>query len=64
MGIYEKRWKDSRLIMPYKVLKGAASKHTNDLVPPIRHVRNHQSLAFKISLLILTFTSAVSSPDC
>ena len=35
---------------------------TNDLVPPIRHARNHHSLAFQTPLLILTFTSAVSSP--
>ena len=33
--------------MLYKGLKGAASIHTNDLVPPIRHVRKHHSLAFQ-----------------
>ena len=33
--------------MLYKGLKGAASIPTNDLVPPIRHVRNHHSLAFQ-----------------
>ena len=27
--------------------EGAASIHTNDLVPPIRHVRNHHSFAFQ-----------------
>ena len=42
------RRKDSRLIMLYKGLKGAASIPTNDLVPPIRHTRNHHSLAFQI----------------
>ena len=30
-----------------KGLKGAASIPTNDLVPPIRHVRKHHSLAFQ-----------------
>ena len=33
--------------MLYKGPKGAASVPTNDLVPPIRHVRNHHSLAFQ-----------------
>ena len=33
--------------MLYKGLKGAASIPTNDLAPPIRHVRNHHSLAFQ-----------------
>ena len=42
------RRKDSRLIMLYKGLKGAASIPTNDLVPPIRRIRNHHSLAFQI----------------
>ena len=41
----KKRRKDSRLIMLYKGLKGAASIPTNDLVPPIRRTRNHHSLA-------------------
>ena len=41
------RRRDSRIIMLYKGLKGAASIPTNDLVPPIRHVRNHHSLAFQ-----------------
>ena len=36
---------------------------TNDLVPRIRHVRKHHSLAFQPPLLILTFTRAVSSPQ-
>ena len=43
----KKRRRDSRIIMLYQGLKGAASKPTNDLVPPIRHVRNHHSLAFQ-----------------
>ena len=34
--------------MLYKGLKGAASIPTNDLVPQIRHVRKHHSLAFQI----------------
>ena len=37
----KKRRKDSRLKMLHKGLKGAASLPTNDLVPPIRHTRNH-----------------------
>ena len=43
----KKRRRDSRIIMLYKGLKGAASIPTNDLVLPIRHVRNHHSLAFQ-----------------
>ena len=33
--------------MLYKAVKGAASISTNVLVPPIRHTRNHHSLAFQ-----------------
>ena len=47
LRISEKRRIDSRIIVLYKGLKGAASIPTNDLVPPIRHVRNHHSLAFQ-----------------
>ena len=43
----KKRRRDSRIIMLYKGLKGAANIPTNDLVPPIRHVRNHHCLAFQ-----------------
>ena len=50
MGISEKRRKDSRLIMLYKGLKGAACIPTNGLVPPISHTRNHHSLAFQTPL--------------
>ena len=46
----KKRRKDSRLIMLYKGLKGAASIPTNDLVPPFRRTRNHHSLAFQIPM--------------
>ena len=42
------RRRDSRIIMLYKGLKGVASIPTNDLVPPVRHVRNHHSLACQI----------------
>ena len=46
-----KNWrKDTRLIMLYKGLKGAASIPTNDLVPPIRRTRNHHSMAFQIPM--------------
>ena len=58
----KKRRRDSRIIMLYKGLKDAASIPTSDLVPTIRHVRNHHSLAFQTPLLILTFTSAASFP--
>ena len=43
----KKRRRDSRLIMLYKDMMGAFTIHTNDLVPPIRHVRKHHSLAFQ-----------------
>ena len=46
----KKRRKDSRLIMLYKGLKGAASIPTNDIVPPIRRTRKHHSLAFQIPM--------------
>ena len=47
MGISEKMRRDSRIIMLYKGLKGAASIPRNDLVPPIRYVRKQHSLAFQ-----------------
>ena len=43
----EKRRRDSRLILLYKGLKGAASIPTDDLIPTIRHSRNHHSLTFQ-----------------
>ena len=46
----KKRRKDSRLIMLYKGLKGAASIPTNDIVLPIRRTRNHLCLAFQIPI--------------
>ena len=46
----KKRRKDSRLIMLYKSLKGAASIPTNDLVSSARRTRNHHSLAFHIPM--------------
>ena len=45
-----KRREDSRLIMLYKCLKGAASISTDDQVPPNRFTRNHHSLAFQTPL--------------
>ena len=47
----KKRRKDSRLIMLYKGLKGAASISKNDLDLPIRRTRNHHSLAFQTPLI-------------
>ena len=43
----KKRRRDSRLILLYTGLKGAASIPTDDLVPPARRCRNHHSLAFQ-----------------
>ena len=45
-----KKRKDSRLIMLYKGLKGAASIPTDDLVHPNRRTRNNHSLAFQTLL--------------
>ena len=42
----KKRRRDSRLILLYKSIKGAASIPTNDLIPPIRCSRNHHSFTF------------------
>ena len=46
----KKRRKDSRLIMLYKGLKGAASIPMDDLVLPNRRTRNHHSLVFQTPL--------------
>ena len=43
----KKRRRDSRLILLYKSLKGAASIPTDDLIPQIRRSRNHHSLTFQ-----------------
>ena len=43
----KKRRRDSRLILLYKGLKGAASIPIDDLIPPIRCSRNHHSLTFQ-----------------
>ena len=43
----KKRRRDSRLILLYKGLKGAACIPTDDLIPPIRRSRNHYSLTFQ-----------------
>ena len=43
----KKRRRDSRLILLYKGLKGAASIPTDDLIPTIRRSRNHHSLTFQ-----------------
>ena len=44
----KKRRRDSRLILLYKGLKGAACIPTEDLIPPIRRSKNHHSLTFQI----------------
>ena len=43
----KKRRRDSRLILLYKGLKGAASIPIDDLIPPMRRSRNHHSLTFQ-----------------
>ena len=43
----KKRRRDSRLILSYKGLKGAASIPTDDLIPPIGCSRNHHSMTFQ-----------------
>ena len=43
----EKEERESRLILLYKGLKGAASIPTDDLIRPIRGSRNHHPLAFQ-----------------
>ena len=43
----KKRGRDSRLILLHKGLKVTASIRTDDLIPPIRHSRNHHSLTFQ-----------------
>ena len=44
----KKRWKDSRLILLYKRLKGKARIPTEDLIPKNGRCRNQHSLAFQI----------------
>ena len=43
----KKRRRDSRLILLYNGLKGAACIPTDDLIPPIRRSRNHHSLTIQ-----------------
>ena len=57
----KRRRRDSRLILLYKGLKGAACIPTDDLIPAIRRSRNHHSLTFRPPLQELTFTRAHSS---
>ena len=59
----KKKMKDSRLIMLYKSLKGAASISTSDLVPPKRRTMDHHSSFPGISNSIgWDCISPVSSP--
>ena len=44
----QKRWKDNRLIILYKGLKGKARIPTVDLIPKNRRCRNQHSMAFQI----------------
>ena len=48
MGVSQEK-EDSRLILLYKGLKGAASITTDDLIPPIRCSGNHHSLTSQTS---------------
>ena len=47
MGIPQERWKDNRLILLYKGLKGKGSVPTDDLTPKTRLARNQHSMAFQ-----------------
>ena len=58
----KKRRRDSRIIMLYKGLKGAASIPMNDLSPQFGMSESIFLWRFKPPLLILTCTRAVSSP--
>ena len=53
----KKRRRDSRPILLYKGIKGAASTPTDNLIPQVRRNRNHQPLIFSE----LTFTRTHSS---
>ena len=57
----KKRRRDSRRILLYKGIKDATSIPTDDLIPTIRHSRNHHLLTFQTPLQALTFTRALSS---
>ena len=46
----KKRWRDSRLILLYKVLKGKASLPTDDLIPMVRRCRNHHSMPCQVPI--------------
>ena len=48
----KKRRRDSRLVLLYKGLKGKTSIPTDDLIPLVRHCRNHHSSAFQVPMLI------------
>ena len=45
-----KKWRDSRLILLYKGLKGKASIPTDDLIPLVRHCRNDHSMAYQVPI--------------
>ena len=58
-----KKWrKDSRLVMLYKVLKGAASISTNDLVPPHQEYQESSLPGIPSPNGWDIYTSPVSSP--
>ena len=44
----QKRWKDNRLILMYKDLKGKARIPTDDLIPKDRRCRKQHSMVFQI----------------
>ena len=48
----QKRWKDNRLILLYKGLKGKARIPTDDLIPKNRRCRNQHSLVFQNRCLL------------
>ena len=58
----KKRWKDNRLILLYKGVKGKASVPTDDLIPTIRHCRNQHSMAFQTPIANTDVYKEASSP--
>ena len=46
----KKRWKDSRLILLYKVPNGIASIPTDDMIALVRRYRNHHSFAYQVPI--------------
>ena len=59
----KKRWKDNRLILLYKGLKGKANVPTDDLISKLGVVEISTLWHFRLPLLIQMFIKEASSPD-